>query len=163
MIRLERRVPNVRLGRLHDGQIMSVDLAHLLVGRKALIVGVPGAFTPVCTEKHVPDLVANAPALRAAGFSRLICLAPNDPFVLALWKERLDPEDRIEFYSDGNFAFSKAMGLTEDLSALFLGRRTKRFLMTLTDGVIDKLSVEENSLNLTCTRPGLYGAIELAA
>jgi peroxiredoxin len=149
-----QRVPPVRLGRLRMGEIESVSLERLVAGRKALVLGVPGAFPPVCTSQHIPELVATSDKLRASGIDRIFCLATNDPWTLQHWAAQLDPDGKIEFLSDGNLEFGRAMGLTIREPDYFLGERTSRFLMVTEDAVIRHLVVEPNSLALTCTRPG---------
>jgi len=136
------------------GEIESVALERQLQGRKVLLLGVPGAFTPVCTTEHVPELVAHADRLKASGIDRIFCIATNDPWSIALWAEQLDPEGKVEFLSDGNLDFGRALGLTTREPEVFLGERSRRFLMVTEDVVIRHLVVEPNSLALTCTRPG---------
>lgn len=117
-----------------------------------MLIGVPGAFTPVCTDEHLPDLIANAPALKAAGFAKIVCIAPNDPYALAAWQAQVDPDGVLTLLSDGNLDFSRACGLTVREPGLFLGERTARFLMVTEDAVVTKLNVERSILNVAVSR-----------
>lgn len=149
--RVGRRVPDVALGELRDGEIATVRTEALFLGVRAVVVGVPGAFTPVCTKHHLPDFIASAPKLRAAGFSLIACIAPNDPWTLARWAQDVDPGGVIRFLSDGNLAFTRALGLSARGDGLFLGERSQRYVMTLNGAVIEKLRVEDDIVNLFCT------------
>lgn len=150
-IRVGDRIPPAFLGALEDGALRTVATEPLFLGRRAIVLGVPGAFTPTCTLQHVPDFVANAERLREAGFSLIACLAPNDPWVLRDWASRVDPHGRILFLSDGNLDLSRRMGLTDVDRENYLGERCRRFLMVLRDAVVEKLNVEKGTLAVSCT------------
>src|SRR5579872_6727245 len=140
------RVPAVVLGRLDGNAVRSVSTARLIAYGRAVIMGIPGAFTPVCTQRHIPEFAQSAEKLTAAGYSHLICIAPNDPFVLDAWARQVDPSSRIDFYSDGNLEFTRALSLLEQVSHLYLGWRSSRYLMVTSDGVIQRLRVEKDVL-----------------
>lgn len=146
------RVPAVMLGRLDGKAVRSVSTAKLFAYGQAVIMGIPGAFTPVCTRRHIPEFVQSADRLTAAGYSHLVCIAPNDPFVLQTWARQVDPKGKIEFYSDGNLEFSRALGLLEQVSHLYLGWRSTRYLMVTSDGVIQRLRVEKDVMDYQCTQ-----------
>jgi peroxiredoxin len=153
MITPGSEIPGVQLGALRGDQIVRIDLRHRLLGCNALLIGLPGAFTPVCTREHIPDMKRSAARLRRAGYSRLICISSNDPYVLDLWRAQVDPEGDIEFLSDGNLDFGRATGLISEEPTHFLGRRVSRFLMTVVNGAVSRLVVEPDPLCLTVTRP----------
>src|SRR4051794_70069 len=96
------RGPDVALGYLADGVIKSVRTPELFAGKKSIVIGVPGAFTPVCTNEHVPDFVRHADEFRSSGYQQLLCIAPNDPFVISAWSLVIDPERKLRFLADGN-------------------------------------------------------------
>lgn len=150
-IRVGQRIPPAFLGALHDGQVRRVATEPLFLGRRAILLGVPGAFTPVCTTRHVPDFVANADRLRESGYSLIACMAPNDPWVLRDWSRKVDPEGKIMFLSDGNLEFARRLGLTDMDHDNYLGERCRRFLMVLKDAVVEKLNVESGTIAMTCT------------
>jgi peroxiredoxin len=147
------RVPAVPLARLENNGIRTVSAGKLFAYGQAVVMGIPGAFTPVCTQRHIPEFMQSAERLTAAGYSHLVCIVPNDPFVLNAWARRVDPQSKIEFYSDGNLEFSRALGLLEQVSHLYLGWRSSRYLMVTSDGVIQRLRVEKDAVDYHCTRP----------
>jgi 2-Cys peroxiredoxin 5 len=148
------RIPDVKLAWLENGDIVSRNSHAIFEHHRAVVVGLPGAFTPVCTKQHVPDFVKNAPRLRASGFTELICLVPNDPFALIEWQEALDPKGELTFLSDGNLDFATALGLTTRHTRLFLGWRSERYMMIVENGMITRFRVEPNIITYSCTRPG---------
>jgi peroxiredoxin len=149
---LGARVPAVRLGYLLDGEVATFTTDELFASKKVVVLGIPGAFTPVCSKQHVPDFVANADRLLAAGFDQLICIAPNDPFALDAWRREVDPDSRILFVSDGNLEFCDALGLTMTGAELFLGRRSQRYMLIVHDRVVQRVRVEQSILSYSCTR-----------
>lgn len=147
------RVPDVQLASLDgDDAVRPVAAPDLFAYGRALILGIPGAFTPICTKQHIPDFIQNADRLTAVGYSHLICIAPNDPFVLRAWSRILDPGGKIEFLSDGNLDFIRSLRLEALNRTLFMGRCSQRYLMVVEDGVIMRLRVEEDILKYSCTR-----------
>lgn len=147
-----RRVPSVSLGALVGDVIQPRSFEHILMGRRAVVIGVPGAFTPVCTEQHVPGLINNADRLKASGIGLLICVAPNDPWTLDAWARQVDPGRKLMFLSDGNLALANALGTTMRDTDHFLGQRTRRYLLQTRDAVVERLTVETSPLALSCTR-----------
>ena len=147
------RIPDVQLAALDDrGEVRAVAAAELFAYGRALVLGIPGAFTPICSTQHVPDFVQNADRLTAQGYSHLICIAPNDPFVLDAFARQFDPDRRIEFLSDGNLDFTRALNLEARNRALFLGRCSQRYLMIVENGLITRIRIEEDLLRYSCTR-----------
>ncbi len=146
------RVPDVSLGFLARGEVESVSTAELFRSGRSLVLGVPGAFAPVCTKQHVPDFVRNAEKLTELGFARKICIAPNDPFVLEAWARTLDPEGKLRFLSDGNLDFTNAMRLGSTHRDLFLGARSERYMLIVEDGILRRVTIERSILTYTCTR-----------
>jgi 2-Cys peroxiredoxin 5 len=145
------QVPDVQFGCLENDIVTFVAARALFAGHKAIVVGVPGAFTPVCSSQHVPDFVTNAATLREHGFDLLLCIAPNDPFVLRKWAGDLDPGNKLMFLSDGNLDWTKALGLTSLERDLCLGQRSQRYLMNVDNGIIQRLKVEPGVLDFSCT------------
>lgn len=110
--------------------------------KKVLIFALPGAFTPTCSERHVPGYVAAAPALCAAGIDEILCVSVNDAFVMNAWGNSMQVGDAVKMIGDGNGEFSEALGLTQDLSARGLGRRSQRYAMWVDDQVVQYIAVE---------------------
>lgn len=146
------RIPPARLAEIRNGEISEIGTEELFSGRRAVMIGVPGAFTPVCTDKHLPDFVAGADRLRRAGFDLIVCLAANDPWTVGSWAALVDPNRKIRFLSDGNLDFSRSLGLTDVRRDLYLGERTSRFLMILDSAIVQRLAVEPFAEHLTRTR-----------
>ncbi|BDM22818.1 MULTISPECIES: peroxiredoxin [Pseudomonas] len=110
--------------------------------KKVLIFGLPGAFTPTCSERHVPGYVAAAQALFAAGVDEILCVSVNDAFVMNAWGNSLQVGEAVRMIGDGNGEFSEALGLIQDLSARGLGRRSQRYAMLVDNGVVKHVAVE---------------------
>lgn len=117
---------------------------QLFGGRKVVLFAVPGAFTPTCHEQHLPGFITHADALKAKGVAEIVCVAVNDPFVLKVWGEQSGIAEKVTLLSDGNAAFTKAIGMDIDLGGPFLGVRSKRYAMVVDDGVVTELMVEDN-------------------
>ena len=112
-------------------------------GKKVALFAVPGAFTPTCSNLHMPSFVQNAAALKAKGVDTIAVTAVNDVFVMEAWKKESGAEGKIEFLSDGNGEFAKALYLTFDGSGNGLGVRSKRYSMLVDNGAVKKLNIEE--------------------
>ena len=121
---------------------MDVDTGALFQGRKVVLFSVPGAYTPTCSAEHLPGYVARAEAIKAKGVDDIVCLAVNDPWVMQAWGDAHGAAGKVTMLPDGNGAFTKAMGLEQDLSGATLGVRGKRFSMIVDDGVVESLEVE---------------------
>src|SRR5262245_32712742 len=105
-------VPRSRLAELDEDRVVRViDAERLFARGKSLVVGAPGAYTPICTHDHLPEFVANADQMRAQGYGRVICIVSSDPYSTAAWARDLDPQHKMLFLSDGNLEFSRAVGL----------------------------------------------------
>ena len=111
-------------------------------GKKVVIFGLPGAFTPTCSAKHVPSYLQNVDRLKAKGVNDVICMAVNDPFVMGAWARDQKTAGKIRMMGDGSANYTKALGLEFDLSARGLGLRCQRFSMLVDNGVVKVLNVE---------------------
>jgi peroxiredoxin len=112
-------------------------------GKKVALFAVPGAFTPTCTNMHMPSFVNNAAAFKAKGIDTIAVTAVNDAFVLEAWKKSTGAEGKIEFLADGIGEFAKAIDMAFDGSGNGLATRSKRYSMLVEDGVVKTLNVEE--------------------
>ena len=119
-----------------------VKLPEALAGKTIAVFAVPGAFTPTCSEKHLPGYVAQAEELKAAGVDEIWCLAVNDAFVMGAWGRDQKVAGKVRMIADGDAAFAKATGLTLDLNGKGLGLRANRFSMLVKDGKVATLNVE---------------------
>ena len=112
-------------------------------GKKVALFAVPGAFTPTCTNMHMPSFVNNAAAFKAKGIDTIAVTSVNDAFVMEAWKKSTGAEGKIEFLADGNGEFAKAIDMAFDGSGNGLATRSKRYSMLVEDGVVKKLNIEE--------------------
>jgi len=117
--------------------------ADIFKGKKVVLFAVPGAFTPTCSNNHLPGFLKNADAIKAKGVDTIAVTGVNDVFVMEAWKKSSGAAGKIEFLSDGNADFAKALDLTIDGSGMGLGTRSKRYAMVVEDGVVKKLNVED--------------------
>jgi len=128
-----------------DGELKTVTVRDLTAGKKVVLFAVPGAFTPTCTQKHLPGFVAKAGELRAKGVDTVACVSVNDAFVMRAWKESLGIGDEVLLLSDGNGELARAMGVELDLSdkPVGLGVRSRRYALLAEDGVVKVINLEE--------------------
>ena len=118
------------------------DIEKSTAGKTIAIFALPGAYTPTCSAKHVPGYVEQADALRAAGVDEIWCVSVNDAFVMGAWGREQKTAGKVRMMADGSADFTKATGLTLDLSARGMGLRSQRYSMLVVDGVVKTLNVE---------------------
>ena len=111
-------------------------------GKKVVIFGLPGAFTPTCSAKHVPGYVASIDKLKAKGVDDVICMSVNDAFVMGAWARDQKTAGKVRMMGDGSAAYTKALGLELDLNARGMGTRCQRYSMLVDDGVVKTLNIE---------------------
>jgi peroxiredoxin len=120
----------------------SFDVSAITAGKTIAIFGLPGAFTPTCSAKHVPGYVDKHAALRAAGVDEIWCVSVNDAFVMGAWGRDQKTDDKVRMMADGSAEFAKATGLTLDRTAAGMGIRSQRYSMLVVDGVVKTLNIE---------------------
>ena len=111
-------------------------------GKKVVIFGLPGAFTPTCSAKHVPSYIANYDKLKAKGVADIICMSVNDAFVMGAWARDQKVGGKVRMMGDGSADYTRALGLELDLMAKGMGVRCQRFSMLVEDGVVKTLNIE---------------------
>jgi peroxiredoxin len=116
---------------------------QIVRGKKIALFGVPGAFTPTCSNKHVPGYRDHASELQSHGVDEIWCLSVNDPHVMGAWGRDQKVGGKIRMMSDGNGSYAKKLGLEVDLAASAMGLRCRRFSMLVEDGVVKQLNVEQ--------------------
>lgn len=131
-----------------DG-VKDMTTADLFSGKKVALFSVPGAFTPTCSNEHLPSYLKNFDAIKGKGFDTIACMAVNDAFVMDAWGKDRGVGDKIVMLADGNGDYTKALGLELDASGFGLGIRGKRFSIVVNDGVADQVNVDEGGYDLT--------------
>ncbi|MBT7333840.1 MAG: peroxiredoxin [Gammaproteobacteria bacterium] len=134
-------LPAATLHTMQDGRPAPVTTQDLFAGKKVVLFAVPGAFTPTCSQAHLPGYVVNADEILAKGVDSIICLSVNDAFVMGAWGAGANAEALL-MVGDGNGDFTKAIGLEMDGSGFGLGVRSQRYAMVVDDGKVTKLAVE---------------------
>ena len=119
-----------------------VTIEQLTRGKKVVLFGLPGAFTPTCSGKHVPSYVEAYEALKAKGVDTIACISVNDAFVMGAWGRDQHVDNKVRMLADGSAAYTKALGLELDLNARGMGVRCQRFSMLVDDGVVKTLNIE---------------------
>jgi glutaredoxin/glutathione-dependent peroxiredoxin len=143
MIDVGDELPEVKLWRFTSEGIRETSVAQVTRGRKIVLFAVPGAFTPTCSERHLPGFLEYVEAIRAKGVDAIVCIAVNDAFVLNAWAKANGAGDRIEFVSDGHGEFTRAIGLELDARSRGLGTRSQRYAMVVEDGVVRTLLIDD--------------------
>ncbi|MGF0536991.1 peroxiredoxin [Agrobacterium sp. ES01] len=126
-----------------DG-IVDVTTEDFFKGKTVVLFAVPGAFTPTCTNNHLPGYLENRDAFLSRGVDDIAVVSVNDAHVMGAWGQHTGAAGKIRFLADGNGDFAKATGLDMDLSAGGLGHRSKRYSMLVKDGVVEQLNIEES-------------------
>lgn len=138
------RLPSATLRTFGAEGPEEVDLAQRFAGRTVVLFAVPGAFTPTCSSAHMPSFVRNAAAFAQKGVDEIVCVSVNDVHVMRRWGEATGADEAgILMLSDGDAAFTKALGLAYDNPAAGMFDRSRRYAMILDDGVVRLLNVEE--------------------
>jgi len=118
-------------------------VSELTKGKKIAIFGLPGAYTPTCSAKHVPGYIENAAKLKASGVDEIWCISVNDAFVMGAWGRDQKATGTVRMMADGSADFTRALGLEFDLTAKGMGIRSQRYSMLVEDGVVKQLNVEQ--------------------
>ena len=148
-IKVGEKIPSTDFFYLDEsGIVKKIKSTDLLAKEKAILIGVPGAFTKVCSAKHLPGYVSNFEAAKKKGVTKIICLSVNDPNVMKAWGQNQNVGNKILMVGDPFCKFTKAIGADVDKSAKGLGIRSNRYTMLLEDGIVKK--IEEEKETATC-------------
>ena len=135
-------IPEAKLMRATATGPQEVSTQELFGGKTVVLFGVPGAFTPTCSAKHLPGFVTQATALKAKGVDTIACVAVNDAIVMGAWAKDQGISDEIVMLADGSARLATALGLELDLTARGLGMRNQRFALIAKDGTVTHVAVE---------------------
>lgn len=142
-IKVGDRLPNATFRVMTGDGPVPKTTDEAFKGKKVVLFAVPGAFTPTCHKNHLPGYVGKAAEIRAKGVDAILVTAVNDVFVMDAWTKASGAEGKVDYISDGNGDFAKAIGLDLDGSGFGLGLRSKRYSMIVEDGVVKALNVED--------------------
>ena len=143
-IAVGQKLPDATFKMLTADGANNVTTGEFFAGKKVVLFGVPGAFTPPCSNNHLPGYLENHDAILARGVDKIAVVAVNDHHVMTAWARFTGGEGKIDFLADGNGDFVKALGLDIDLSVGGLGLRSKRFSMIVEDGKVTALNIEDS-------------------
>ena len=141
MIEVGSNLPQASLSQITSKGMQNPSTQDLFGSKKVVLLAVPGAFTPTCSEAHLPGYVALADKIKEKGVDSIICVSVNDAFVMKAWGDALNAE-HITMLADGNGSFTKSIGLDMETES-FGGLRSQRYSMLVDDGVVTVLNVEE--------------------
>jgi peroxiredoxin len=137
------KIPSVTLKQLTSEGVKEFTTDEIFRGKRIVLIAVPGAFTPACSQRHLPGYVDKAADIKAKGIDEIACVAVNDAFVMGAWGRDQKAEGKVRMLADGSGDFARALGLELDLSKGGLGIRSKRYSMLVDDGVVRSLNVEQ--------------------
>ena len=139
-IQVGESIPNVTLKRV---DMSNITTDELFAGKKVVLFAVPGAFTPTCSNQHLPGFVVRASDIKAKGVDTVACISVNDAFVMNAWGKAHGTGDEVLMLADGNADFARALGLDFDGSGIGFGTRAQRLALVAEDGVVKTLAVEK--------------------
>ena len=137
------RIPELQLQVAKSGGIEAASTKDLFAGKKVVLFAVPGAFTPTCSNQHLPSFIEKAAEIRGKGVDAIVCLAVNDAFVMDAWAKDRGAGDDVIMLADGSAEFTRAVGLELDVNRFGMGQRSQRYAAIVEDGVVTSLNVEE--------------------
>ena len=138
------KLPDVQLMHLGDAGPSPISTEELFSGKTVALFAVPGAFTPTCSNQHLPGFIEKSEELRAAGVDTIVCLSVNDAFVMGAWGQQQGANGKVMMVADGNGELTEKMGLSMDGSGFGMGMRSVRYSMIIRDGAVETLNIEQN-------------------
>ncbi len=141
-IKVGDKIPSVSLKYMNKDGMQTATTDELFKGKKVVLFGLPGAFTPTCSAKHLPGFVTNSADIKGKGIDLIACLSVNDAFVMDAWGKAQNAGDKVLMLADGNAEFAEATGLTMDGTGYGMGKRTNRWAMVIDDGKVKTLNIE---------------------
>lgn len=142
MIKVGDKLPSGNFGVMTEKGPGSISTDELFNGKKVVLFSVPGAFTPTCSNAHLPGFVVKADEIKAKGVDTIACMAVNDVFVMDAWGKDQQVGDKVVMLADGNGEYAAALGLELDGSAFGMGKRGQRFAIVVDDGTATHVAVE---------------------
>ncbi|MDO9125429.1 MULTISPECIES: peroxiredoxin [Alphaproteobacteria] len=136
------RIPEATLMQMTDKGPAPVKTSEYFKGRKVVVFALPGAFTPTCSNQHLPGFIKNSDTIKGKGVDEIACLSVNDAFVMGAWGKQQGADEKVTMLADGNGDFTKALGLEFDGTGFGMGVRSSRYSMLVDDGVVKSLNRE---------------------
>ena len=149
------KIPSVDLKTMTNDGPDSITTVDIFTGKKVFIFGLPGAFTPTCSAKHLPGFVQHADAIKAKGVDTIACISVNDVFVMGAWGKDQDVGDKIMMLADGSADFAKATGLELDLITRGMGVRCQRFSMIVDNSIVQSINIDDGIFEKTSAEKAL--------
>jgi peroxiredoxin len=143
-IKVGDKLPHATFRQVTPDGAVPVTSEDFFAGRKVVLFGLPGAFTPTCHKNHLPGFITHEAALKAKGVAEIAMTSVNDHYVLTAWAKATGADGHVTFLADGNAEFAKAAGLDFDAGMGGLGLRSKRYSMLVDDGVVKALFIEDS-------------------
>ena len=143
------RIPEISLTTMTNEGPTPVSFTDLFAGKRVALFAVPGAFTPTCSQEHLPGFVNQAEQLTDKGIDTVACISVNDVFVMDAWGKSQGADGKVLMLADGNGEFTAALGLELDASGFGMGSRSQRFSLVANDGVIEILNVETGGFEVS--------------
>jgi glutaredoxin/glutathione-dependent peroxiredoxin len=141
-IKIGDRIPDGKFAVMTAEGPGAITTQELFNGKTVAFFSVPGAFTPTCSNSHLPGYIKSAGDLKSKGIDTIACMSVNDVFVMDAWGKDRGATGKVTMLADGNGDFTKALGLELDASGFGMGKRSQRFSMVVKNGVIEQLNVE---------------------
>lgn len=152
MLGISTALPDAQISKMEDGEITPYNIRDFFKDGVNILVGVPGAFTPICTNDHLPTLIASAGRLKDMGVQGIYCISDDNPWALDKWAKTLEGHEKITFLCDGNRDFLDKANMVCDEDELFLNGKYARFYAIVKDGIIKRVRFETSVLETVCTR-----------
>ena len=138
-----KTIPTIKLPIIQNGKISNEILSDVMANKKVVIFGIPGAFTPTCSEKHLPSYLNLSNQLKEKKVEDIYCISVNDPFVMKAWLDSYSKIHLIKGIADGNAEFAKEMDLLDNYSGNFMGDRCKRFALIVENNIVSSFNIEK--------------------
>jgi len=143
MLTIGSQIPQLMIQVVISNEKKEISTNELFSG-KIILFGLPGAFTPTCSQVQLPSFAEKEEALRSEGYEKIICMSVNDAYVMQAWKEQVAPRASIIMLADGSATLTKALGLELDLTEKHMGLRCTRFLLVIENSIVSKINIETN-------------------
>lgn len=151
MLSFQSELPDVSVGWLDGGEVIARPVRQLFEDGLYLLVGVPGAYTPICSRDHIPTLIEQADALHNAGVKDIYCVSDDNPWTLKNWQSSFEGGEKLKFISDGNRALLQAIKMTNTQDDLFIAGKYARFYTLIYNGKVQRTRMETSVLETACT------------